>query len=102
MIRKLKQKKGQAATYAIAFMLALTLIILGLSWAKPINEVTKSAMNETVDGGEIGSGMNCSNSLLDDYTKAGCIVTDLGQSYFIGSILAIAGILIAARIIFAQ
>ena len=90
--------KAQAANYAMAFMLAVTVIILGLAFAFPLNEVTMNAMNNNTGDGT--DGMNCS-STLDDFTKAGCLVTDISQSFFIGGILALAGIIIAARIIFA-
>lgn len=93
-------KKAQAGNYAVAFMLVVTIIILALSFAFPLNELTNSARNETFNGGEVGSGMNCSSSILDDFTNAGCLVSDLGQGYFIGSMMAIAGIIIAARVIF--
>ena len=90
-----KSKKSQAATYAIAFMLAVCLIVLGITWAKPVNEITTLAMNET---GELG-GMNCTDT-TDDYVKAGCYTADIGQAYFIGGIAAIAGLIIGARILF--
>jgi hypothetical protein len=50
-------RKGQAANYALAFMLAVSLIILGLAFAKPVNQITTDAMNETNGIGEVG-GMN--------------------------------------------
>ena len=87
-------KKAQAS--ALAFMLAVVVIILGLAWISPVNEMTKLAMNET---SEIG-GMNCTSSALDDFTKAGCWTLDIAQVYFIGGIIALAGVIIAARIIF--
>lgn len=86
-------KKAQAQ-YAIAFMLAVCVVILGLAFAYPLNEMTTTAMNET---GELG-GMNCTGT-TDDFTKAGCWTVDLGQGFFIGSIIAIGGIVIASRII---
>ena len=89
-------KKAQAGNAAVAFMLALCLIILGLSFAIPINQTTTNAMNST---SEIG-GMDCNNSSISMYTKAGCLVADISQSYFIGGIIALAGVIIAAKIIF--
>lgn len=83
-------KRGQAATYAIAFMLAVVVIILGLAFAFPVNEGTTNAR----------TAMDCSNSSIDDFTKAGCLVADIGQGYFILGILAISGTVIAARVIF--
>lgn len=92
-------KKAQAQ-YAMAFMLAVTVIILALSFAFPLNELTTSARNSSFNGGEEGSGMDCSNSSISDFTSAGCMVADIGQGYFIIGILAIAGIVIAARVVF--
>lgn len=93
-------KKAQAGNYAVAFMIAVCLIILGIAWASPINEVTKDARNTTNQFGEVG-GMDCDNSSISDFTKAGCLVTDISQGYFIGGIIALAGVIIAARIILA-
>lgn len=92
-------KKAQAGNYAVAFMLAVCLIILGIAWAAPMNEITNDAMNTTNSIGEVG-GMDCDNSSISDFQKAGCITADISQGYFIGGIMAIAGLIIAARIIF--
>ena len=88
-------KHAQAGSYAMAFMIAVCLIILGVAWASPVNEVTTLAMNES---SEIG-GMNCTDT-TDDFLKAGCLVVDIGQFYFIAGIIALGGLIIAARIIF--
>jgi hypothetical protein len=82
----------------VAFMLAVVIIILGLSFAFPVNEATTNAMNETSSSlGETG-GMNCTGT-TDDYVTATCWIADIGQAYFIGSIFALAGLVIAARVI---
>lgn len=80
-------KKGQAAV--LAFMLAVTTIILALAWAYPVNEATTNAQ----------TSMNCSGT-TDDFVKAGCWVNDIGQAYFIGGIIAIAGVIILGRALF--
>jgi len=85
--------RGQAV--ALAFMLAIVVIILALAFAYPINQMTTLAMNET---SEIG-GMNCADT-TDNFVKAGCWTADIGQAYVIGGILAIAGIIIGARLLF--
>jgi len=87
--------KGQAALYV--FMLAIVVIILGLTFAYPINQITTDAMNETNSIGEVG-GMNCTGT-TDNFVKAACWTIDIGQAYFIGGLLALAGVIIAARII---
>ena len=87
--------KAQVGNYAVAFMLAIVIIIIGVSLAHPVNEVTTMAMNETSSIG----GMNCT-STTDDFMKAGCWTMDIGQAFFIGSLIALAGVIISARIIF--
>ena len=89
--------RGQASVYAIAFMLSVIVIILALAFAPVVNEITTKARNTT---SEVG-GMDCSNSSIDDFTSAGCLATDIGQGTFILSVLAIAGTVIAARVVFA-
>ena len=93
-------KQAQVGNYAIAFMIAVAVIILALAFAPSVNEITTDARNETAFNGEVGSGMNCSSSVLDDFTNAGCLVSDMAQGFFIGGIMAIAGIVIAARVVF--
>lgn len=85
--------KGQVS--ALAFMIAVVIILLALALAYPVHEITTLAMNET---SEIG-GMNCT-STTDNFVKAGCYVADINQAYFIGGLLALAGIVISAKIIF--
>lgn len=85
-------KKAQGV--AVAFMLAVVLIILGLALALPVQEISSHAQNETSDIG----GMNCT-ATTDDFVKAGCWITDLSPAYFIGGLMAIAGIVIGARLI---
>ncbi len=83
--------KGQAV--ALAFMLAIVVIILALAFAKPLNELTTLAMSENSSIG----GMNCTDT-TDNFVKASCWTADLGQAYIIGGILAIAGMLIAYKL----
>jgi hypothetical protein len=93
-------KYAQSGNIAVVFMLAVVVIILAIAFAYPTNQITKLAMANSSEGiGEDG-GMDCSNSSISDFTKAGCLVTDLGQGYFIGSIMAIAGIIIGAKVMF--
>ena len=85
-------KKGQVSVYL--FMIAVVIIIMALAFAYPVNQITTSAMNET---SEVG-GMNCT-ATTDNFVKASCWVADVGQAYFIGGLLALAGVAIAARVI---
>lgn len=83
--------KAQVGNYAVAFMLAIVVILLGISLAHPVNQVTTDSMNSVE--------MNCT-ATTDDFMKAGCWTLDIGQAFFIGSLIALAGVIIAARIIF--
>lgn len=84
-------KSAQVGNYAVAFMLAICIIILGIALAHPLNETTTNSMNSTE--------MSCSTT-TDDFMKAGCWTLDMGQAFFIGSLIALAGVVIAARVIF--
>ena len=91
----INNRKAQSAV--LAFMIAVVIIFLALAFAWPVNQMTTMAMNET---SQIG-GMNCTGT-TDNFVKAGCWITDIGQSYFIGGLLALAGVAIAARLIFSE
>ena len=96
-------KHAQAS--ALVFMIAIVVIILALAFVKPVNQVTTSAMtdNSTAiygDYSEGGRGLDCSNSSISDFTKAGCWVVDIGQAYFIWGVIAFAGVIAAAKILF--
>ena len=95
---------AQAGNYAVAFMLAVSVIIIGIALAPVLNQATTSAMSENAttlygDNSDTGNGLNC-NGGITDFTKAGCWVLDMGQVLFIGGLIALAGTIIAARIIF--
>ena len=62
----MRNKKGQV--FAVAFMLAVVVILLGLAWAFPVNETATNAM----------TSMNCT-STTDDFVKAACWTLDIGQ-----------------------
>ena len=89
-------KKGQAS--AVAFMLAVVIVILALAFAFPVNDITSKTMNKTNEFGEVG-GLDCSNSSISDSQKAACWTVDIGQAYFIGGMIALAGVVIAAKVI---
>ena len=87
--------KGQAVF--LAFMIAIVIILLALAFVPAVNQTTSDAMNETNSIGEVG-GMNCTGT-GDDFVKAACWTVDLGQGAFIGMLLALAGVLIGARLL---
>ena len=87
--------KAQAS--AVAFMLAVVIIILALAFAFPLNDITTKTMNKTNEFGQLG-GLDCTNSSISDFQKATCWTVDIGQGYFIGGLIAIAGMIIVARV----
>ena len=86
---------NKAQTSIVAFMIAIVIIFIGLAFIPATNEITTKAMNTT---SEVG-GMDCANT-ADDFVKAACYVVDINQLLFIGGLIALAGVLIAAKIIF--
>ena len=90
--------KGQIAVYG--FMLALVAIILALALAFPMKQTTDAIRNETYNEG-VSDGLNCSSATVTDYVKSACYITDITPVIFVGILIAIAGIIIAARIVFA-
>jgi hypothetical protein len=89
--------KGQAS--AVAFMIAIVILICALAFAPVVNEITKKAMNDTdADLGEVG-GMDCTNTTISDFQKGACWTMDITQSYFIIGLIALGGVVIAARIL---
>lgn len=79
---------GQVIIFA--FMLMVTIVVLALALAFPVREGADNAMNN----------MNCTNTTVSDFTKAGCYVADLNPFYFIGALIAIGGIVLTAKIVY--
>ena len=88
--------RGQAVFFSM--MLVVVLIILAMALAPTIKEFTSRSMNES--SGDF-TGMNCSTT-DNNFVKGTCIITDLYLPYFIGGLIAIAGGLIGARILFSE
>lgn len=80
-------KFGQVSI--LGFMLAATIIIvaLGISYA-----TWQGSNNAYTD-------MNCSTT-TDDFVKAGCYTTDISPFFFIGGLVALAGMVALAKIIY--
>ena len=88
------KKKGQVVI--LGFMLAVVIIVLALALAFPIRQLADNAMaNSTTTT----TGMNCS-STTDDFVKAGCYINDINPLFFIGGLIAAAGVVIGARILY--
>ena len=86
---------GQVAFYT--FMVAVVVIILALAFAPTLKSFTDSARaSSTVDT----VGLDCSNTSISNFDKANCIMTDLTLPYFIIGLIALAGVIIGAKLIF--
>jgi hypothetical protein len=84
--------KGQESIVMVifAFMLMVIIIVLALGLAFPIRQGSDVAMNTT--------NMDCTNSSIPDSTRAACYIADISPFFFIGGLVAIAGIILAAKI----
>lgn len=80
--------KGQTILFLL--MVSIVIVILALALAYPSTEASQNAY----------SSMNCSNTTVNDYTKAGCYITDITPSYFIGAIILLGGIFLTSRVLF--
>jgi len=79
-------------------MIGLTILVMALALAPAVKQQVDSARNETTLEGS--NGMNCSSSLISDYDKSACVVSDLSIFHYIGGLIFIAGAIVTARIIF--
>lgn len=81
-------KRGQVIF--VTLMIAIVVIVLALAFAFPVKEATTNARAE----------MNCSDTTISDFDKAGCMASDLTLFYSIGGMLFLAGIIVTARVVF--
>lgn len=94
--------KGQMFFFSL--MLVVVVLILALALAPAIKEEVDNVRNNTLqsvdsDSSEVGSGLGCSNSSIDDFRRATCIITDLTTPAWIGILLGLGGAILGARII---
>jgi hypothetical protein len=82
-------KGGQVIFYTL--MLAVVIVILALAIAPVLKSHNEQVMSE--------DNLNCSSSLISDYQKAQCKLVDWSFPYFFFGLLAIAGIVLGAKIL---
>lgn len=86
--------KGQIFFYTL--MLSAVVIVLALALAVPVKQTVDDARspsdNESV-------GLDCNNSTISDFQQAQCLLTDLATPYFFFGFLAIAGVVIGAKLL---
>lgn len=93
----IKNKRGQIVFYTL--MLCVVVIVVALALSQPLKQQADITRNVTT---ETGVGLDCSNSSISTYQRGQCILTDLSTPYFIGGLLAIAGIIAGARILYGE
>ena len=89
--------KGQVALFTIMF--ATVIIILAMAFAPIIVEFTTDARGNTTN---THVGLSCDNSSISDFDKAGCLAVDSFNWYFLGFMIAFAGSIIGARLLFSE
>ncbi len=88
--------RGQVFLFLI--MLAMVIVILSLALSPTIKEFSDSSRNTTI--GADAQGLDCDNSSISDFDKSTCIVVDLYNPYWVGFLLGLAGLVIAAKVVF--
>ena len=86
-------KKGQVIIYGL--MVGLVIIILALSFIKPIDLFVSNARNTT----SVFGGMDCNNASISDYDKNACLSSDLSMPIFIGILVFMGGAVITYKYI---
>jgi len=87
-------RRGQVMIFLLMF--GVVVIILALSFAKPLNQFTEIARNQT-NGDQIG--LDCDNTSISDFDQGTCVIIDTYTPYFIGFLIAFAGAVIIGRLV---
>jgi hypothetical protein len=98
-----ENKKGQMFFFTL--MLMIVVIILAIALAPAIKQNVDNIRNKTLasvdsSSSELGSGLDCANTSISDFTRGTCIITDLTLPTWIGVLLGLAGAILGARLIF--
>ncbi len=87
--------KGQVFFYTL--MLGIVIVLLALAFADPLRETIDTARAPST-GDSVG--LDCGNSSISDFDKANCTMVDLGLPYFFWGMLALAGLVIGAKVMY--
>lgn len=87
--------KGQV--FFLTFMIGITIIILGLALAPAIKSFADDARAPSTN---TAVGLDCANTTISDFDKGNCVLVDTINPYFIGMLIAIAGAIIGARLLY--
>ena len=83
-------KKGSILIYGL--MLSVTIIVLALALAYPVRQ--------QIDITRGNDNLNCTSTLISNFDKATCLALDINIFYFIGGLIAVAGAVLGAKVIF--
>jgi len=86
-------------TVFLTFMLFIIVIILALSLAKPISDFTITARNDTSSGLGCDNATRMANETTGLFDQGTCLILDLYLPYFIGFLVAMAGMVIGAKLL---
>lgn len=86
--------RGQAVF--LLFMLGVVVIILALAFAFPLKQFVDDARANSTD---TAVGLGCDNASISDFNKAQCAITDISLPYFIIGMIALAGIIVGAKLL---
>jgi hypothetical protein len=86
--------RGQVIFYTL--MLMIVVVLLALALAPIVNQFTTEARNATT---ETAVGLDCSNASIDDFVKSQCMIVDVTTPYFFFGMIAIALLIIGAKIL---
>ena len=73
--------KAQSSKSFVLLMLGVTVFVLVVALAFPINNVTQEARQT--------AALNCSDTSIDSFKKGACVISDAFPPYFIGILMAI-------------
>lgn len=86
--------RGQIVFYTL--MLSVAIIVITLAMVVVVKSFVEEARSPT-DTDSIG--LDCNNSTISDFQQAQCVLTDLATPYFFFGMIAIAGMVIGAKLL---
>jgi hypothetical protein len=87
--------KGQTVIYTLMLAAVVVLFVIGI--APTLKIFTENARAPTSD---TAVGLDCANNSISDFDKASCTMVDINFPFVILSMLALAGVIIGAKVMF--
>ena len=85
--------RGQ--TFLLALMIGMVFIVLALAFAPAIKNFVDDARAPSSD---TAVGLDCSNASISKFDKAGCLLVDMFNPYFVGFLVFSAGVILTAKL----